>query len=93
MKCNYRLFFRDKDEKADFGTVDGEDRKDVSLSLVEKVKAFIHKVADPKFEYEFLMSKLEGRVKFDEEGRFCTLDRMGKEELEVQAEIFEEKTP
>ena len=93
MKCNYRLFFRYKDEKTDFGAVAGKDRAEISKSLVEKVKAFIHKVADPKFEYEFLMSKLEGRVKFDEEGRFCTLDRMGKEELEVQAEIFEEKTP
>ena len=93
MKCNYRLFFRYKDEKTDFGAVDGKDKTEVSRSLVERVKAFIHKVADPKFEYEFLMSKLEGRVKFDEEGRFCTLDRMGKEELEVQAEIIEEKTP
>ena len=93
MKCNYRLFFRYKDEKTDFGAVDGKDKTEVSRSLVERVKAFIHKVADPKFEYEFLMSKLEGRVKFDEEGRFCTLDRMGKEELEVQAEILEEKTP
>jgi hypothetical protein len=92
MKCNYRLFFRYKDEKTDFGAVDGKDKTEVSRSLVERVKAFIHKVADPKFEYEFLMSKLEGRVKFDEEGRFCTLDRMGKEELEVQAEIIEEKT-
>lgn len=93
MKCNYRLFFRDKEEKTDFGAVEAETKTDVGKTLAARVKAFVHKVADPKFEYEFLMSKLEGRVKFDEEGRFCTLDKMGKEELEVQAEIFEEKTP
>lgn len=92
MKCNYKLFFRCKEEKVSFGTIEGDEKEKVSNGLVAKVKEFVHKVADPKFEYEFLMSKLEGRVKFDEEGRFCTLDRMGKEELEVQAEIIEEKT-
>lgn len=90
MKCNYKAIFRGKEEKHKYGSVTAEDKKGLILGITTAVKNFIHKVADPKFEYEFLMSKLDGRVKFDEEGRFCTLDKMGKTELEIQAEIIEE---